>query len=109
MASSFKNATVAVGTSNTTIYTAPSSPTIKSAVVHGLFFANTDGTATVNVTLQLVDTSSSISRNILYEVPVPPNTTLSVDKPINLEPQDVIRASASSANLDCVASILELS
>lgn len=109
MASNFKNATVAIGTSNTTIYSAPSSPTIKSAVIHGLFFANKDGTATVNVSLQLYDASGATARNILYEVPVPPNTTLSVDKPINLEPTDSIRASASSANLDCVASILELS
>jgi hypothetical protein len=40
---------------------------------------------------------------------VPPNTTLSVDKPINLEPNDSIQATASSANCDAVASVLELS
>jgi len=106
MASSFKNAHTAVGTSATTVYTCGGS--LNSSVIHGMFFANTHGSANVNVTLELVDSSSGSSRKILDAVPVPPNTTLSVDKPINLE-HDSIQATASSANCDAVASVLELS
>jgi hypothetical protein len=107
MASSFKNAHAAIGTSATTIYTCDGG--LNSAVVHGLFFSNTHGAATVSVTLELVDHSATASRKILDTVPVPPNTTLSVDKPINLEPYDSIRATATSAYCDAVASVLELS
>ena len=107
MASSFKNAHTAVGTSATTVYTCGAA--LNSSVIHGMFFANTHGSANVNVTLELVDSSSGSSRKILDAVPVPPNTTLSIDKPINLEPNDSIQATASSANCDAVASVLELS
>ena len=62
MASSFKNAHTAVGTSATTVYTCGGS--LNSSVIHGMFFANTHGSANVNVTLELVDSSSGSSRKM---------------------------------------------
>ena len=52
MASSFKNAHAAIATADTDqdLYTA-NSPNQVSAVVHGLYFANTGASANVNVTL----------------------------------------------------------
>ena len=51
MASSFKNKTATIGTANTdqTLYTAPAST---SAVIHGLFMANTHASSNVNITLK---------------------------------------------------------
>ena len=41
MANVFKNAGVAIGTSNTTLYTCPASTT---TVVHAVYISNVDGT-----------------------------------------------------------------
>ena len=106
MASSFKNASCAVGITPTVIYTAGAA--LNAAVIHGLFFANTNLSATVSITLEVFDNSAATTRKILDTVPVPPNTTLSIDKPINLEPNDIIRATATSAEIDAFASVLEL-
>ena len=85
MASSFKNASVTISAINTdtTFYTASS---VLSAVIHGLYIANKHATANVQVTLKVIDSSeSNAERVILHKVPIPPNTTMSLDKPINLE------------------------
>ena len=47
MANTFKNAGVAIGTSATTIYTAPSSTT---GVIHAIYISNVDGTNDATVT-----------------------------------------------------------
>ena len=109
MASSFKNKTATIGTANTdqTLYTAPSST---SAVIHGLFMANTHASSNVGVTLKLEDSSDSNATTvILNAVPIPPNTTLSMDKPVNLETGDKLFVQATTTDCEITASILELS
>ena len=109
MASSFKNKTATIGTANTDqiLYTAPSST---SAVIHGLFMANTHASSNVGVTLKLEDSSDSNATTvILNAVPIPPNTTLSMDKPVNLETGDSLKVQATTTNCEITASILELS
>ena len=110
MASSFKNAHAAIATADTDqdLYTA-NSPNQTAAVVHGLYFANTGASANVNVSLKIYDDSSSATRIVLNEVPVPPNTSLSMDKPLNLEPSDKIVIRGSNTDCEVFASILELS
>ena len=110
MASSFKNAHAAIATANTDqdLYTA-NSPNQVSAVVHGLYFANTGASANVNVYLKIYDDSATATRVVLNEVPVPPNTSLSMDKPLNLEPSDKIVIRGSNTDCEVFASILELS
>jgi len=107
MASSFKNKTAIITTADLdqTLYTATG---IVSAVVHGLFAANTHASSNVNVTLKLADTSTGINTTILNAVPIPPNTTLSIDKPINLETGDSLKVQASTTDCEITASILEL-
>lgn len=108
MASSFKNASVTISAINTdtTFYTASS---VLSAVVHGLYIANKHATANVQVTLKVIDSSeSNAERVILHKVPIPPNTTMSLDKPINLEVNDVLKLAATNTNTDGYASVLEL-
>ena len=109
MASSFKNKTATIGTANTdqTLYEAPSST---SAVIHGLFMANTHASSNVGVTLKLVDSSNSNAATvILNAVPIPPNTTLSLDKSINLEADDSLKVAATHTDCEIFASVLERS
>ena len=110
MGSSFKNAHAAIATADTDqdLYTA-NSPNQTAAVVHGLYFANTGASANVNVSLKIYDDSASATRIVLNEVPVPPNTSLSMDKPLNLEPSDKIVIRGSNTDCEVFASILELS
>lgn len=107
MANTFKNASVQVNTSpGTVIYTAPNNA---SAVVHALIVSNTSGSAQT-VTIQVVDTSASTSYKIVTNAPVPIGGSLSIPKPINLEPTDAIRIVASAlTSLEAYASILEIS
>jgi hypothetical protein len=114
MASTFKNAgiTVPVVNDNTgNIYTAGPSET---GVIHALYISNKSETsaARVNV-LQTIDGGSTfkfIGKNL--EVPV--NNTLTLDKPVNLENNDILRVYAdpspdsSSVDVEAVASILIL-
>ena len=89
------------------MYTAPGST---SAVIHGLFMANTHASSNVGVTLKLVDSSNSNAATvILNAVPIPPNTTLSMDKPVNLETGDKLFVQATTTDCEITASILELS
>ena len=110
MASSFKNAHAAIATADTDqdLYTA-NATNQTAAVVHGLYFANTGASANVNVSLKIYDDSASATRIVLNEVPVPPNTSLSMDKPLNLEPSDKIVIRGSNTDCEVFASILELS
>jgi len=106
MASTFKNAAVAVGTSTTTVYTVPSSTT---AVLHAIHLANIDGTNSVKVDVTWVDTSASATWTLLKDAPVPAGSTLSFDKPVNLEATDVLKAEASAAgDVHCTIAVLEL-
>ena len=110
MASSFKNAHAAIATADTDqdLYTA-NSPNQTAAVVHGLYFANTGASANVNISLKVYDDSATSTRIVFNEVPVPPNTSLSIDKPLNLEPNDKLIIRASNTSCEVFASILELS
>lgn len=102
----FKNAGVAVGTSDTTLYTCPAST---QAVVHALYCANIDGINSVNVSISWTDNSASTTYKIAHNIPVPAGSTLTWDKPINLEAADVLKITASATgDVEATASILEI-
>jgi len=95
----------AILTTATPIYTTPAS---KEAVVHALFISNINGTNSVNVTIEVTDTSAATTMKIGYNLPVPAQSTLVLDKPINLETGDILKITAASVNdIEAVASILE--
>jgi hypothetical protein len=106
MANTFKNASIVVNTTpGTVIYTTPSAT---SSVVHTLIIANTSAQPQ-NVTVQMVDVSTSTSFRLLTNAPIPVGGSLFFPKPINLEAGDAIRITAStSASLEAYASILEI-
>tara|TARA_B100000029_G_C17018306_1_gene757560 strand:+ start:130 stop:465 length:336 start_codon:yes stop_codon:yes gene_type:complete len=109
MASNFKNASYTFQNANTdqTIYTVDGLNQ-HTAVVHSMFFANKHDTSNCAVTLKINDWSTGSARVILNKVPVPPNTTLSLDKTLNLELNDSIIVQSDRVECDVVSSILEL-
>lgn len=107
MASTFINAGIQVGATATTLYTCPVST---AAVIHSLFVANVDGTNSADVDIEVSIDGGTTFRYLAFTVPVPAQSTLIFDKPINLEASDVIRLTASAASdLEAFASILEVS
>ena len=109
MASNFKNASFSFQNANTdaTIYTVDGLNQ-HTAVIHSMFFANKHTTSNCAVTLKIADSSAGSQRVVLNKVPVPPNTTLSLDKTLNLEVNDSLVVQSSRVECDVVTSILEL-
>jgi|TARA_B100000575_G_scaffold280547_1_gene270174 hypothetical protein len=106
MANTFKNAGVAIGTSATTLYTAPAGTT---GIIHAIYISNVDGTNDASVDITITDTSAGQTYHIMKTVEVPADSTLVIEKPINLETGDILKVKASSASdLEAFASVLEM-
>ena len=116
MANAFTNKGVAIGATATDIYQVPS--TVNSSVVHSIYVANVDGVnaATVNIEVSTDGAGSANFFHVAKTVQVPADSTLILDKPVNLfntnnaSAGDLMRATASAAgDLECFISILEIS
>jgi hypothetical protein len=114
MASTFKNAGMTVGTNDNVsanLYTA----TGVTAVIHALYISNKSITNTANVDIKVTTDGGTTFRTLGKGLSISPETTLIMDKPINLETNDIIRVIAdlnvdsSSPEVDVFASILEIS
>jgi len=106
MANTFKNAAAAVGTSRTDVYTCPSAT---AAVIHSVYLSNIDGTNSVDATVEVYDNSGTTYYHVGKTLPVPADSTLVLDKPINLEAADKLTVTASAASdLECFISVLEI-
>ena len=115
MANAFKNAGVAIGNSATTIYQTPAG--VNSSVVHSIYIANVDGVnaATVNIEVSTDGGGSGSFFHVAKTVQVPADSSLILDKPINLRNAnnasagDLIRATASDASdLQAFVSVLQI-
>ena len=115
MASTFKNAGMAVVTtdnSSANLYTAGGSV---YSVVHALYISNKSSTNEANVDVKVTTDGGSTFYHIGKSLRVAASNTLVLDKPINLEPNDIIRIVAelnidsSSPDVEAYASILEIS
>ena len=106
MANTFKNAAVAIGTSATTLYTAPAGTT---GIIHAIYISNVDGVNDATVDITVTDTSAGQTFHIMKTVAVPSDSTLVIEKPINLEAGDILKVTASAASdLEAFASVLEM-
>jgi|LWDU01.1.fsa_nt_gi hypothetical protein len=106
MASTFKNAGIDVGTSRTTLFTSPANT---QTVLHALYISNIDGTDTVFINIEITIDGGTTYKYIAKTVEVPADSTLTLDKPINLEAGDIIAISASHASrAQAVCSALEI-
>ena len=115
MASTFKNAGITVpvvDTSAGNLFTAGASAT---AVIHALYISNKSSTNEANVDVKVTTDGGSTFYHIGKSLRVAASNTLVLDKPINLEPNDVLRvvaevnADTSSPDVEAYASILEIS
>ena len=107
MANTFKNAATGANTDITTMYTCPGAT---SAVIHALYVSNVDGAndASINVTIS-GSANFTTRRHIMKTVNVPADSTLIVEKPINLGAGDKLETQASANDdLEVFASILEI-
>ena len=107
MANTFKSAASGSTTSIQTLYTCPAAT---SGVVHAIYLSNVDGTndATVNVSIS-GSANFDDRRYILKTVDVPADSTVVIEKPINLGAGDKLETAASAnGDIDVFASILEI-
>tara|TARA_Y100001936_G_C16017019_1_gene637096 strand:+ start:909 stop:1256 length:348 start_codon:yes stop_codon:yes gene_type:complete len=115
VASTFKNAGMTVVTtdnSSANLYSAGGSV---YSVVHALYISNKSSTNEANVDVKVTTDGGSTFYHIGKSLRVAASNTLVLDKPINLEPNDVLRvvaevnADSSSPDVEAYASILEIS
>ena len=115
MANAFTNAGVAIGATATTVYQVPIGT--DSSVVHSIYIANIDGTnnATVNIEVSTDGAGAANFFHVAKTVQVPADSSLILDKPINLRNAnnasagDLIRATASGATLlQAFVSVLQI-
>ena len=114
MASTFKNAGMTVVTSddaNANLYTA----TGVTAVIHALYISNKSSTNTAEVDVKVTTDAGSTFYHVGKSLFIDVNNTLILDKPINLEENDILRivgnlnVDSSAPDLEAYASILEIS
>ena len=107
MANTFTSA--ATGSSSTlgAFYTCPASTT---AVVHAVYLSNVDGTNDATIDLSVSGSAFFNDRKFLLKtVDVPADSTVVIEKPINLGAGDKLEAKASAnGDIDVFASILEI-
>jgi len=115
VASSFKNAGLDVGVlddATGNMYTAGSGVT---AVIHAIYISNLSATNSAKVNVQVTTDGGSTFFHVGRSLEVDVNNTLVLDKPINLEANDILRVYAdpnpdsSSVDVEAFASILEIS
>ena len=106
MANAFINKGAAIGTARTDVYTCPAST---EGVIHAVYLSNVDGAASVDATIEVYDNSATTYYHVGKTIPVPADSTLVLDKPINIMPSDKLTITASAASdLECFLSILEI-
>lgn len=101
----FKNAKVAgASTTGTTLYTVPSG---KYATIHAIHCVNKYNLEDLYVNIEIIDTGSN-AFYVAYLLPVTANIPTVLERPINLNDQEVLKVTASRAtSIDVVASVLE--
>ena len=107
MANTFKSAASGSTTSIQTLYTCPAAT---SGVVHAVYLSNIDGTNDATVNLSISGSANFNDRRyILKTVDVPADSTVVIEKPINLGAGDKLETQASAnGDIDVFASIYEI-
>ena len=107
MANTFKSAATGSRTDLLTMYTCPVSTT---TVVHAVYLSNIDGTNDATVNLSVSGSANFQERRYLLKtVDVAADSTVVIEKPINLGAGDKLETQASANDdIDVFASILEM-
>ena len=107
MANTFKSAATGSSATLGAFYTCPAATT---AVVHAVYLSNVDGSNDETISLGISGSANFNERKyILKTVDVPADSTVVIEKPINLGAGDKLEAQASqTSSIDVFASILEM-
>ena len=107
MANTFKNAATGSNTTINPLYTCPGGT---SAVVHAMYLSNVDGTSSATINLSVSGSANFTTRRyILKTVEIPADSTVIIEKPINLGAGDKLETQASAdGDIEAFASILEI-
>ena len=107
MANTFKSAATGATTGITTLYTCPAAT---SAVVHAMYLSNVDGTNDATISISVSGSANFDTRRYLLKtVDVPADSTVVIEKPINLGAADKLETQASANDdIEVFASILEI-
>ena len=107
MAQSFKSAATGSTTTLQPMYTCPAGTT---GVVHAIYISNIDGTNDVTFNLAVSGSANFQDRRYLMKtIEIPADSTVVLEKPINLGAGDKLETQASADNdVDVFASILEI-
>jgi len=107
MANTFKNAATGSSTTLQAMYTCPAAT---SAVIHAMYLSNIDGTNSATVNLSVSGSANFEGRvYLLKTVAVPADSTVVIEKPINLGAGDKLETQASAnGDIEAFASILEI-
>ena len=107
MANTFKNAATGSNTTINPMYTCPGGT---SAVVHAIYLSNVDGENCATINLSVSGSANFQTRRyILKTVEVPADSTVIIEKPINLGAGDKLETQASAdGDIEAFASILEI-
>ena len=114
MASSFKNAGRAVSVTDNTAANVYTAGTNGGAVIHAVYISNKHPTNYANVEVKVTTDGGSTFYHIGKSLIVEPENTLMLDKPINMEQNDILRivaelnSDSSTPDVECFASILEV-
>jgi len=105
MATSFKNANVVVGTSATTLYTAPAAT---DSVMFSLVIANKHATLSRTVKIELFDASATTTYVLIQDTNIPAMDAFTWPEKITLEAGDILKLTASAVtDLEATSSIME--
>ena len=107
MANTFTSAATGSTTGITTLYTCPAAT---SAVVHAMYLSNVDGTNDATISISVSGSANFDTRRYLLKtVDVPADSTVVIEKPINLGAADKLETQASANDdIEVFASILEI-
>ena len=107
MANTFKNAATGSSTTLQAMYTCPAAT---SAVIHAMYLSNIDGTNSATVNLSVSGSANFEGRvYLLKTVAVPADSTVIIEKPINLGAGDKLETQASAnGDIEAFASVLEI-
>ena len=106
MANTFKNQGAALTASGGIVYTAPAAT---QSVIHSCYISNIDGVNSADVTIKARATPGDTYYHVAKTVPVPADSSLVLDKPIDLEATGDIHMTASvDSDLEAVLGILEI-
>ena len=107
MANTFTSAATGSNTNITTLYTCQVSTT---GIVHAIYASNIDGTNDADISISVSGRANFQDRRYLLKtIEVPADSTVVIEKPINLGAGDKLETQASAdGDIDVFASILEM-